>query len=162
MKTLIVVRHGKSSWEIPSQDYERPLIEKGIQNSQLVASHATNLIHSNSLIWSSFANRAFSTAKIMVTEWNKSIDEIQVKKELYTFDHQQLTSLIQSCPDDYDSLVIFGHNHAITDFVNKFGDIFIDNVPTSGLVSIIFETNSWSTIQKGKTNKIVFPRDNKE
>jgi phosphohistidine phosphatase len=159
MKMLIIVRHGKSSWEFPSHDYERPLTPKGISNSIKIATHFNNLINSKTLIWSSFANRALSTAKIMVNEWNITIDAIVVKKELYTFDERQLTKIIQSCPDDCDSLLVFGHNNAITDFVNKFGDIFIDNVPTSGLVSIIFETNSWSTFRSGKTNKILFPSD---
>jgi hypothetical protein len=36
-------------------------------------------------------------------------------------------------------MLFFGHNSAITNFVNKFG-IFIDNVSTSGFVSE-FETN---------------------
>ena len=65
----------------------------------------------------------------------------------------------QSITNSYNNLILFGHNSAITDFVNKFGDIFIDNVPTSGFVSIKFDCDSWETINKGKTDKIIFPRD---
>jgi phosphohistidine phosphatase len=47
----------------------------------------------------------------------------------------------------------FGHNAAITNFVNIFGDVSIENVPTSGFVSIEFDTENWIEIKKGKTKK---------
>ncbi|MEY2869533.1 MAG: hypothetical protein RIR01_2030, partial [Bacteroidota bacterium] len=59
----------------------------------------------------------------------------------------------------FDSVILFGHNAAITNFVNKFGDVFIDNVPTSGFVSLQFDTDSWDSISKGKTKKIIMPKD---
>jgi phosphohistidine phosphatase len=55
--------------------------------------------------------------------------------------------------------MIFGHNSAITDFVNKFGDFFIENVPTSGLVVIEFETDFWKNITKGKIKKVILPKE---
>lgn len=159
MKQLTIIRHGKSSWDFPVQDQNRPLIEKGIQNSIKIGAKSKTLINPNSLIWSSFAERALATAKIVVEQWNLPIQSIIVKNELYTFDCREFERIIKSCPDSCNSLIVFGHNNAITDFVTKFGNIFIDNVPTSGLVSLIFDSNSWSTISKGKTNKILFPRD---
>ncbi len=159
MKQLTIIRHGKSSWDFPVQDQNRPLIEKGILNSIKIGKESKPLLNPNSLIWSSFAERALSTAKIVVEQWNLPTQSIIVKNELYTFDYKQFEQIIKSCPDSCNSLIVFGHNNAITDFVNKFGDIFIDNVPTSGLVSLIFDSNSWSTISNGKTNKILFPRD---
>lgn len=159
MKKLILIRHGKSSWDYPVQDFERPLIEKGILNTKKIALQSATMIDANSLIWSSFAERALATAKIMVEIWKRPTSSLVIKKELYTFNQADLLKCIQSAPDQFDSLFVFGHNPAITDFVNKFGDIFIENVPTSGLVSLIFDTHSWSTISKGKTTTILFPRD---
>jgi phosphohistidine phosphatase len=52
----------------------------------------------------------------------------------------------------------FGHNAAITNFVNIFGDVSIENVPTSGFVSIEFDTENWIEIKKGKTKKIIVPK----
>jgi phosphohistidine phosphatase len=57
----------------------------------------------------------------------------------------------------YNSLIIFGHNEAITKFVNKFGDLLIDNVPTSGVVSLQFDIKDWKNLSKGKTLNTVFP-----
>lgn len=64
-----------------------------------------------------------------------------------------------SCSDDYDHLIVFGHNEAVTNFVNKFGSILIDNVATSGFVNIIFEQNRWQDIANGTTKNVIFPRD---
>jgi phosphohistidine phosphatase len=159
MKNLILIRHAKSTWEFPIQDFDRDLTQKGIENSQKIAQHTSQLIQPSSIIWSSAAKRTLETAKIVVGNWKLPIEKIEIKRELYTFDGIKLEQIVKSCPNAIDNLILFGHNNAITDFVNKFGDIFIDNVPTSGFVSITFDTNDWSTIDKGKIEKIIFPRD---
>jgi phosphohistidine phosphatase len=159
MKKLTLIRHGKSSWDLPLQDFERELTLKGIDNSIKMAQESIHFIDSKSILWSSFAQRAFQTATLFVQNWNLDVESISIRKDLYTFDSSQLEQIVKSCSNNCESLIVFGHNSAITDFVNKFGNIFIDNVPTSGFVSIIFETNSWQTISKGKTTKILFPRD---
>lgn len=87
------------------------------------------------------------------------MSKIEIIDQLYTFDSNQLEQIVKSCQNDCNNLILFGHNNAITDFVNKFGDVFIDNVPTAGFVTIIFDTDSWSKINKGKTIEIIVPRD---
>lgn len=159
MKKIVLIRHGKSSWDLPVIDHDRQLTIKGVENSIKIAIESLQFIDLKSTIWSSSAKRAFQTACLVVDNWKLPISSIIVKKDLYTFNSHQLEQIVKSCSNDCESLILFGHNNAITDFVNKFGDIFIDNVPTSGFVSIIFETNSWSSITKGKTNKILVPRD---
>ena len=110
-------------------------------------------------MWSSFAKRAHKTAVIFLENWHWNLDKIEIINELYTFDSIKLEQIVKSCPNDCNNLILFGHNNAITDFVNKFGDVFIDNVPTAGFVSIDFDTDSWTKISKGKTIEIIVPRD---
>ena len=159
MKQLILIRHAKSSWEAPLRDFDRPLTSKGIQDAHLVSSHIENQIPKSFLMWSSSAKRAYETAIIFSQNISFPVDSILFKEELYTFDERKLEQIIHSCSDDYDHLIVFGHNEAITNFVNKFGNIFIDNVSTSGFVNIIFEQNSWREIKNGTTKKVIFPRD---
>lgn len=159
MKKIILVRHSKSSWDLPLKDFDRQLTDRGIQKAILIAQKSKEFIPANCIIWSSSANRASTTAKLFVATWNLPNTEIAFLDRLYTFDARKLEEIVKSCPNENNNLILFGHNDAITDFVNKFGDIFIDNVPTAGLVSIIFETNNWNTISKGKTDKVLFPRD---
>jgi phosphohistidine phosphatase len=159
MKTLLVVRHGKSSWDLPVKDIDRPINQRGISDAHLVSYNCIKLLPSQFVIWSSPAKRASETALIFAKNIAFPIEKIIFKKDLYTFDAYQLEKIIKSCPNDTNNLILFGHNEAISNFVNKFGNKFIDHVPTSGLVAIEFETNNWAEIQKGITIKILFPKN---
>lgn len=159
MKQLIIVRHAKSSWDVPLRDYDRPLTSKGIQDAHLVSSNIIGHIPKSFLIWSSAAKRASETAMIFAQNISFPVESIIFKEELYTFDERKLEQIIKSCSDNYEHLMVFGHNEAITNFVNKFGSTFIDNVSTSGFVNIIFDQTNWKYIEKGITQKVIFPRD---
>ncbi len=159
MKNLILIRHAKSSWDSPSTDKKRPLANRGVEDAHLVSSHIAKFLPKKSIIWSSTAKRAKDTATIFLQNMTYPLESIIFKEELYTFDVNELAKIIKNCNNSYDCVIVFGHNEAITDFVNKFGDIFIDNVSTSGFVSIDFDTDSWQEINKGHTKKVVFPRD---
>lgn len=159
MKQLLLVRHAKSSWDAPLRDYDRPLTNKGIQDAHLVSSNIIDYLPKSFLVWSSAAKRALETAVIFAQNISFPVESIIFKEALYTFDERKLEQIIKSCPDDYDHLMVFGHNEAITNFVNKFGSTFIDNVSTSGFVNIIFDQTSWKYIEKGITQKVIFPRD---
>jgi phosphohistidine phosphatase len=159
MKQLILIRHAKSSWEAPLRDFDRPLNSKGIHDAHLVSSNVSSYLPKSFIVWSSSAKRASETAMIFAQNISIPFESIVFKDSLYTFDERKLEQIIKSCSNDYYHLIVFGHNEAITNFVNKFGDIFIDNVSTSGFVDIIFDNENWSDIEKGKTKKIIFPRD---
>ena len=110
-------------------------------------------------MFSSTAKRASETAIIFAQNFLYPIENIVFKEELYTFDENNLERIVKSLNNKYDNVILFGHNEAITNFVNKFGDIFIDNVSTSGLVSLQFDTDDWQNIHNGKTLKVLFPKD---
>jgi len=158
MKNLILIRHGKSSWEAPVKDIDRPLIQKGIKGAHKVALSCMEFLPATFVILSSTAKRASETALIFAQNFSYPIESIVFKEELYTFDENQLENVIKSFNNDYENVILFGHNSAITNFVNKFGDIFIDNIPTSGFVSMQFEVDSWKKISNGKIKKIIFPK----
>jgi len=159
MKNLILIRHAKSSWDSPSTDKKRPLCNRGVADAHLVSSYIGPFLPKKSIIWSSTAKRAKDTATIFLQNMTYPLESIIFNDELYTFDVNELSKIIKRCNNSYDCVIVFGHNEAITEFVNKFGDAFIENVSTSGFVSIDFDTDSWENINKGHTKKVVFPRD---
>ena len=159
MKNLILVRHAKSSWEVPIQDKNRILTTQGIADAHLVSTLAKDYIPKTYTIWASTAKRAANTALIFAQNFGYPLESIVYKDDLYTFDEHKLEKIIKSCNNLLQNVIVFSHNNAITNFVNKFGDIFIDNVSTSGFVSIKFDVEDWNTIKKGKINKIIFPKE---
>jgi phosphohistidine phosphatase len=55
--------------------------------------------------------------------------------------------------------MIFGHNEAFTNVANQLGNSYIDKVPTTGLVQLTFEVDEWASVEKGKTEQTIFPKD---
>ena len=159
MKNLILVRHAKSSWEVPMHDKDRGLTCQGMKDAHLVSAHAKDFIPKTYIIWASSAKRATDTALIFAQNLAYPIESIVYKDDLYTFDEKKLEEIIKSCSNLFESVIVFGHNGAITNFVNKFGDDYFDNIPTSGFVSVKFDTDDWKKIKKGKIKKTIFPKD---
>lgn len=159
MKTLILVRHAKSSWEFNVDDKDRPLKKRGNNDADLVSIGLKNrglVIHK---VFSSPANRALSTCKIFINNLNISNDKLAIEDDLYDFGGEQVINFLKNLDTHYQNVMIFGHNHAFTSICNIFGNTFIDNLPTSGLVVIDFDVDSWIDINKGNTRFTIFPRD---
>jgi phosphohistidine phosphatase len=87
------------------------------------------------------------------------MNTIVFKDDLYTFNEVALEKQIKNCDNRINKLILFGHNEAITNFVNKFGDEYVFNVPTAGLVVLQFEEKEWAAIKSGKIIKTIFPKE---
>ncbi|MEM6517562.1 MAG: histidine phosphatase family protein [Bacteroidota bacterium] len=161
MKKLILMRHGKSSWEFDLPDDNRPLKSRGINDARLVSEIFKEKNINFDVVLSSPANRAFSTCKIFLKNFNFNFENIQVVPDLYDFHGENVIKTIKNVDDRYHNIMIFGHNHAFTSICNIFGDKFIENLPTSGLAVIEFEIDSWRDLKKGTTTLTIFPSDYK-
>jgi phosphohistidine phosphatase len=162
MKRLYLIRHAKSSWKEQVSDHERPLKKRGFSDAALVSKHTKDLFTVPDLILSSTAKRAKSTAVIFLEHWEISQRKLILSSDLYDFSGEHLLRTVQNCNNSNNSLMIFAHNFAITDFVNIFGNQMINNVPTSGFVLIEFDTKRWNMITKGETVFTMFPSDLKQ
>ena len=158
MKNLYLVRHAKSSWEYDLSDHERPLNNRGYKDANLVSKHLKGNLNLPDLVISSDAVRAKTTAIIFVDNLEISSDIFELDHNLYDFSGSQLTEVIKNCDDSVDTLMVFGHNHAMTYFVNTYGNKPIGNVPTSGFTHIELNIDSWNDLIKGITVQTVFPK----
>lgn len=159
MKTVYIVRHAKSSWEYKNiDDIDRPLKKRGIKDSYLVSSALKDKIKRPDVFITSSATRALSTAVIFSNSFGYPLSNLQIKKSLYSFSDGYLVKTIKALDDEFDSAIIFSHDHGINDFVNKFGNEFISHVPTCGVIAIQFNNNHWKSIKKGKTILKEFPK----
>ncbi|MFL9843284.1 SixA phosphatase family protein [Flavobacterium rhizosphaerae] len=162
MKNLILIRHAKSSWDAPVNDKERPLSTRGINDAHLMAANIEEELPASYIVWSSTALRAKNTAYIFAENLLIPTESIILKDDLYTFDEKALEKVIRNCNDQFDNLILFGHNDAITNFVNIFGSRALKNVPTAGFVHLSFDVKDWKSINRGKTEKVLFPSDLKK
>ncbi|MFK7831643.1 MAG: histidine phosphatase family protein [Winogradskyella sp.] len=162
MKTILLVRHGKSSWEHDVTDRERPLKTRGINDVELVANQFFEHQSLPERIFTSPANRALSTCKIFMKTLKMPEISYSIVEELYDFDGQNVINFIKNLSNDLNTVMIFGHNHAFTSISNIFGDTYIDNLPTSGLVKLNFEIDDWKDLKKGSTEFVIIPKALKE
>ena len=157
MKTLYILRHAKSSWEEPEKDdVDRALISRGITDAKAVAKRLQNELEKLDLIISSPANRAVHTAIIFCITANIPTKKIQIQTEIYESSESTMLKLIKSIPDEHDNVMLVGHNPTVTYFVNNFLENPLDNIPTSGVVGLTFDTDDWKNISKDKLKSYSF------
>lgn len=159
MKNLTLIRHAKSSWEYDVIDHERPLNKRGINDAILISNYLKKLRPKVDALFCSDAIRTKATADFFISNLNISPEIVTYKHELYDFEGRSLLKEIRSCTNSVDHLMVFGHNYAITTFVNTFGTKSIENVPTCGLCELQFNINSWHELEQGQTIKTLFPKD---
>ncbi len=162
MKHLILMRHGKSSWDYDVSDKDRPLKERGINDAYLVGKAFNSNSFQIDFAFSSPANRALHTSMIFLRSIGFSLEKFRVNEALYDFSGQSAGQFVKQLDNTLDKVVIFGHNYAFTSLANAWGDKYIDNVPTAGLVHISFQENDWAKISKGTTEQIIFPKHLKQ
>ncbi len=158
MKQLIMVRHGKSSWEYGVEDRDRPLLERGIRDAHKVSRHFGSSSFEPDAVYSSPAIRALHTCVVFLRKMRIPYHKFSLAEGLYVFSGEPLIDFIAALPDTEDKVMIFGHNHAFTEVANDLGDRPIENVPTTGLVHLSFDIEHWHEVRKGKTEQFLIPK----
>ncbi|WP_075344497.1 SixA phosphatase family protein [Tenacibaculum agarivorans] len=162
MKTIYIVRHAKSSWKYTSvRDHDRPLKERGINDAHLISKYLAKTIQRPDVFISSSANRALQTGIIFCENFGYPMANLKISKQLYSFSDGYLVKTVKALDDNFDSAIIFSHDHGINTFVNKFGSKPIAHVTTCGVVGIQFKEKNWKDIKKGETTLIEFPKYHK-
>jgi phosphohistidine phosphatase len=155
LKTLFLIRHAKSSWDdIDISDFDRPLNKRGERDAPFISELLASKITSPQLIYSSPANRAFSTAKIFAKSFNYSIHEIVIAENIYEGSVSNIMNVIYKTTNDIDIIMMFGHNPGFTLVTNYLSNKQISNMPTCGAVQLNFNLNSWNEIE-GNTGSLV-------
>ncbi|MGY8916537.1 MAG: histidine phosphatase family protein, partial [Flavobacteriales bacterium] len=90
------------------------------------------------------------------------LQKLQITKELYDFSGEDVLRFVKSLDNQYETVLIFGHNYAFTHVANSLGSKAIDNVPTTGMVQINFNADRWDGITKGTTERTIFPKQLKK
>jgi len=161
IKTLVIIRHGKSTWDYGGvSDFDRPLKEIGIFNTQAVAQKLKEKGVVPELMISSPAIRALHTATIVGRELYYPMEKIVIEPVIYGESENELLNLIKNTNDQCNSLFIFGHNPLFSELPNKFLKQQIDNLPTSGAVVLQFDISSWNEISRKtlKTELTIIPK----
>ena len=149
MKTLIVVRHAKSSWsESGISDFDRPLNERGKRDAPEMADRLQKELKKIDLFISSPAKRAKKTAQLFAEKFRYDEGKIVFFPELYLAGPRDFVAAITQTSPEVNSVIIFSHNPGITEFVNTLTDTRIDDMPTCAVFIATVNSDKWSDFEK--------------
>jgi phosphohistidine phosphatase len=148
MKTLIAIRHAKSSWDNPLlRDFDRPLNERGERDAPRMGKRLKEKRIVPDLMLSSPAKRALNTCERIADILQYSHEKIKTDRDLYHADEESILRVVKNLNDKHDCVLIFGHNPGLTDFVNRLTNSTIDNIPTCGIVCCSLHVDSWKIVE---------------
>ncbi|MEJ8757775.1 histidine phosphatase family protein [Pontibacter sp. H259] len=149
MKTLYILRHAKSSWEFEElSDHDRPLNKRGRNDAPLMGRELASRGVLPNLILSSPAVRAITTAALVGKELGYDPDDIAIDDRIYGADKNTLLEVIQESPVELESVMLVGHNEALTEFANMLSPEVVGSIPTAGIVALSFDCESWYEISR--------------
>ncbi|MFM9908848.1 MAG: SixA phosphatase family protein [Chitinophagaceae bacterium] len=151
MKTVIIVRHAKSSWaDIAMADFDRPLNDRGKKDAQEMAAKLKKKGISIDFFISSPAKRAKKTAQLFAGEFEYPKEKILFLPQLYHAGVSDFIEVIYKLPDTVNTIILFSHNPGITEFVNCLTDTKIDNMPTCAAYAVTLNCNNWVDFEQAK------------
>src|SRR5690349_5686762 len=153
MKTLIIIRHAKSSWDDPElSDFKRPLNDRGKRDAPRMAKRLKEKGLTINTVVSSPAVRAFETCKVFIKTLGFPEEQVQPNRDLYHAGDEMILNVVRKLKDhpvENEVALLFGHNPGLTEFVNNLVDEDIDNVPTAGVVCCGLDVEKWRDVKWG-------------
>lgn len=156
MKTLILIRHAKSSWDqIGIDDFDRPLNERGKKDAPEMAKRLKDKGMELDHLISSPAKRARKTARYFAEEFGFKKDEISLIDELYGASRSEFLKVVSEIDDRKNTVALFSHNPGITEFASSLTNIRVDDMPTCAMFALQVETANWKNFS-GAAKKFLF------
>jgi phosphohistidine phosphatase len=154
MKTLLLLRHAKSSWKYTDlADHDRPLKKRGEQAATLMG----ELIRRHNLtpqrILSSTAKRALNTAEL-VAEACHYEGRIIATRALYGAEPDDFVEVLRKLDNADDLVMIVGHNPDLEMFLENLTGA-MESLPTAALAQVTLPIDSWEELEENTPGKFV-------
>lgn len=168
LKTLLLLRHAKSSWDEPFRsDHDRPLAKRGRKAAPLMGMFMAETDLVPDLVLCSTARRAQETWALASDHLGASC-QVEILEDLYHASVPSLISMLQEVPDTVNKVLMVGHNPTFEDLAmtlvgsgkgeaeRELGQKF----PTGALAVIDFPDGGWPEIdmRTGYLREFVKPR----
>lgn len=145
MRTLLILRHAKSSWKDESiSDHDRPLNKRGQRDAPRIG----ELLNQHELVprqvFSSTALRAIETARI-VTEQCGFEGTVMALRELYLAPPESYVSVLRHHAQAASPILVVGHNPGIESLVYALTGEH-ETMPTAALAQVSIPVDDWSQL----------------
>ena len=154
MKTLLVLRHAKSSWNDPTvDDHDRPLNGRGTRDAPRMGQLVHELGLAPDVIISSDAVRARVTAAAVADALGVA-DEIRLERRLYLATPSDIIAVLRSVPVSAATAMIVGHNPGLEQLAERLtGEA--NELPTAALAQISLPIERWRDLKLSTRGKLL-------
>ena len=153
MKTLLLLRHAKSSWKNPDlDDHDRPLNKRGKRDAPRMGVLLKDEGLIPDFIVSSSAKRAWRTAECAALHSGYR-GEVRVTSELYEASSDRIREVIQSTADSVSRLLVVGHNPGLEALLEELTGEYTP-LSSGALACLHFEMDSWNGLEEGVRGKL--------
>ncbi len=154
MKTLLVLRHAKSSWKDPGlDDHDRPLNKRGKKDAPRMGRLVREEGLIPDLILSSTALRAKNTAQ-EVAEKSRYPGKIHWESRLYLAGPADIVMVLNEIEDpSADRVMIVGHNPGQEELVRSLAG-GQEAFPTAALARVELPVTTWAELELSTTGEL--------
>lgn len=146
-KKLFLVRHAKTEeGSFDKRDFDRVLTNRGLQDATRLGKYFNSSNTKPDQILSSDAARAYATTELIASQVGYEISRIHVNHEIYEASVRTLFQLVSDLKDEWDSVMIVGHNPPINYLAEYLTGADIGHMYTGSCAVIVFESDSWTEI----------------
>ena len=154
MKTILLMRHAKSSWESKNQDdWERPLSKRGRKNAGQIGELLKDEKLIPDLILASSAVRVHQTMDIVMDEIHFRGDYYSLNR-LYMAEVEVYAQEIQRLNDDTATVLVIGHSPSLDVFLQMVTGK-VESLPTSAVAYLTFAIDSWAEFKLEARGELV-------
>jgi phosphohistidine phosphatase len=154
MKTLLILRHAKSSWKNDElSDHDRPLNPRGQRDALKVGKRLRNEGLIPDEIISSNAKRARQTAEAVAEESGYG-GEVQLSGELYGGGPEAYLDAIRNLPGEVDCALVVGHNPDLEELVEILTGESVQ-MPTAALAQVRLDIQGWQDLNEEEQGKLI-------
>ncbi|NOS92003.1 MAG: hypothetical protein HOP30_08775 [Cyclobacteriaceae bacterium] len=144
-RQLFLIRHAETSdKEIGETDLDRKLTFKGIRDAQNLNAFLAGVSPNLQVIIHSHAVRTTHTAKLLA-ESNPTIQLI-TQPSIYHATPNNLLKLIQQLNNEWDAVVIVGHNPTISALAQDLTDQAIGGFAPATVAGFQFQVDKWAEV----------------
>lgn len=161
MKTLLLLRHAKSSWkDTDLDDHDRPLNKRGKRDAPRMGQLLRDENLLPDLIVCSSAKRTWRTAEL-VAEAAGYRGETRITSDAYEANADKLLTLVQSFPDSAHRILLIGHNPGLEELLERLTGQYRP-LSTGALACLHFSQEKWAEINsevRGELQHLWQPRE---
>lgn len=154
MKTLLILRHAKSSWDHPGlRDHDRPLNPRGRRDAPRMGRFLAERDLVPDRIVSSTAVRARTTAELAAAEFGEEV-EIETTYDLYGAHPDGYIEVAEAMGGAAERLMLVGHNPGITALVAYLTGAG-EYMPTAALAAVELDIDDWPELGSARRGRLV-------